>query len=177
MGPGRAPTGAWGRPAREADFDLAPTDNESGRGDSNPRPPAPKAGALPLRYSPADRPNGSGGPLAAGDGEALDLLEVGRRLELRLIVGLQLLDGVGADDLPGDTTSLRLRSAGLDQLGGDLRPGHRQDKAVGRGTAGGRRGGLFTGVAAVEFGVGPDPLNRRRRRGHRLAPVGQRGDK
>jgi hypothetical protein len=27
----------------------------SGRGDLNPRPPAPKAGALPLRYSPAAR--------------------------------------------------------------------------------------------------------------------------
>jgi hypothetical protein len=27
----------------------------SGKGDSNPRPPAPKAGALPLRYSPRSK--------------------------------------------------------------------------------------------------------------------------
>src|SRR5581483_11762473 len=31
---------------------LASADDLSGRGDLNPRPPAPKAGALPLRHSP-----------------------------------------------------------------------------------------------------------------------------
>src|SRR5439155_4473481 len=36
---------------------CAPLDRRaaSGRGDLNPRPPAPKAGALPLRHSPAAR--------------------------------------------------------------------------------------------------------------------------
>lgn len=35
--------------------ECLPGDPPSGRGDSNPRPPAPKAGALPLRHSPASR--------------------------------------------------------------------------------------------------------------------------
>jgi hypothetical protein len=42
---------------RHDDFDA--DGSPSGRGDLNPRPPAPKAGALPLRHSPVVLPHSS----------------------------------------------------------------------------------------------------------------------
>src|SRR6185437_7958534 len=59
---------------------LRTGDSGSGRGDLNPRPPAPKAGALPLRHSPVDpgpeRPAGNqrtcgpaGAPISLAPGE------------------------------------------------------------------------------------------------------------
>ena len=45
------------RPAMRSNH---PSSEWSGRGDLNPRPPAPKAGALPLRHFPVRRIRGAG---------------------------------------------------------------------------------------------------------------------
>jgi hypothetical protein len=62
-GPRQAPCREEGVPVRthtarepRANRVIRLSVGESGRGDSNPRPPAPKAGALPLRHSPSVAP-------------------------------------------------------------------------------------------------------------------------